>query len=215
MPKNFAGEPFSAALQKFPVAKKFLDKGGGGVSGFSVEYFLSHSAENLRRGIVYCCIDFGYRKSLWIIGEGGVSRFSVEIFLSHSAEKFRRGTLRCFRKFLVSKNFMLQRVMSRYSVENFLSYSTETLRRGTLRYCFSEKFRWRKSLCLSGGGRREYHDFLSKIFCLTVPKNFAGEPFSAALQKFPVAKKFMDKGGGVSRFSVENFLSHSAEKFRS
>ena len=36
----------------------------------------------------------------------------------------------------------------------------------------------------------------SKEFCLTVPKNFAGEPFSAVLQKFPVAKKFMDKRGG-------------------
>ena len=34
-------------------------------------------------------------------------------------------------------------------------------------------------------------------------------------RKFLVAKKFMDKrGGGVSKFSVENFLSHSAEKFR-
>ena len=34
-------------------------------------------------------------------------------------------------------------------------------------------------------------------------------------KKFPVAKKFMDKRGegGVSRYSVENFLSHSAEKF--
>ena len=32
---------------------------------------------------------------------------------------------------------------------------------------------------------------------------------------FPVAKEFMDKrGGGVSRFSFENFLSDSAEKFR-
>ena len=34
-------------------------------------------------------------------------------------------------------------------------------------------------------------------------------------RKIPVAKKFMDKRaeGGVSRYSVENFLSHSAEKF--
>ena len=33
-------------------------------------------------------------------------------------------------------------------------------------------------------------------------------------RKNPVAKKFMDKrSGGVSRFSVENFLSHSVEKF--
>ena len=32
-------------------------------------------------------------------------------------------------------------------------------------------------------------------------------------RKFPVAKTFMDKRGGVSRFFVENFLSHSAEIF--
>ena len=32
--------------------------------------------------------------------------------------------------------------------------------------------------------------------------------------KFPVANKFMDGKGEVSKFSVENFLSQSAEKFR-
>ena len=32
--------------------------------------------------------------------------------------------------------------------------------------------------------------------------------------KFPVANKFMDKKGGVSKFSVENFLSRSSKKFR-
>ena len=35
-------------------------------------------------------------------------------------------------------------------------------------------------------------------------------------RKFPIAKKFMDKrwgGGGGSRLSVENFLSHNAENF--
>ena len=31
--------------------------------------------------------------------------------------------------------------------------------------------------------------------------------------KFPVAKRFMDEKGGVSKFCVEKFLSHSAEKF--
>ena len=33
--------------------------------------------------------------------------------------------------------------------------------------------------------------------------------------KFPVAKKFVDEkdGGGVSKISAENVLSHSAEKF--
>ena len=42
-----------------------------------------------------------------------------------------------------------------------------------------------------------------------MPKIFVGEPFCAVFQK-----KFMDKRGGVSRFSVEIFLSHSAENFR-
>ena len=36
-------------FRKFPVAKKFMDKRGGGVSRFPVEKVLSHSAENFRR----------------------------------------------------------------------------------------------------------------------------------------------------------------------
>ena len=37
-------------FRKVPVAKKFIDKNGGGGLGVSVEKFLSHSAEKLRRG---------------------------------------------------------------------------------------------------------------------------------------------------------------------
>ena len=70
-----------------------------------------------------------------------------------------------------------------------------------------------------GGGK--YQDFPSKVFCLTVPKNFVGEPFCAVFQEISGSEKVMDKrrweagggGGGVSRFSFELFLSHSAEKF--
>ena len=57
----------------FPVTKKFMDKragGGGGVSRFSAENFLSHSAETFHKGMLYCCNNFGSRKSLWI-REGG------------------------------------------------------------------------------------------------------------------------------------------------
>ena len=38
-------------------------------------------------------------------------------------------------------------------------------------------------------------------------------PSVLCFRKFPVAKKFMDKKEGVSRFSVENFLSHCTEIF--
>ncbi len=33
-------------------------------------------------------------------------------------------------------------------------------------------------------------------------------------RNFPVAKKFVDKRGGLSRSSVEKFFSHGAENFR-
>ena len=50
-----------------------------------------------------------------------------------------------------------------------------------------------------------------------MPKLFVGEPFCAVIQKISVVKKLMDErwgGGEVSKFSVENYLSDSAEKFR-
>ena len=36
----------------------------GGVSRFPVDTFLSHSAETFRRGILCCCLNFGYREGL-------------------------------------------------------------------------------------------------------------------------------------------------------
>ena len=38
-----------------------------------------------------------------------------------------------------------------------------------------------KQFGIEGGG--EWQDFQSKIFCLTVPKRFVGEPFCAVFQK--------------------------------
>ena len=59
----------------------------------------------------------------------------------------------------------------------------------------------------------EYQDFPSKIFCLTVPRNFVGEPFRVSLIR--VSKSFYFRGLFHDfRFYVEFFLSHIAEKFR-
>ena len=58
----------------------------------------------------------------------------------------------------------------------------------------------------------EYQDFASKIFCLTVRKTFVGESFAVAI--ISAAEKVWRRGGGVSRFSVENFISPSAGNFR-
>ncbi len=74
---------------------------------------------------------------------------------------------------------MLQRVMSRLSVENLLSHSTKKFRRGTLLCCVSDNFGQRKNLWIKR--RKKYQDFGSKIYCLTVPKTFAGEHFRMSL----------------------------------
>ena len=53
-----------------------------------------------------------------------------------------------------------------------------------------------------GGG--EFQDFPSKIFCLTVPKISVEESFTVAI--ISGIEKILIKGG-VSRFSVEVFVS--------
>ena len=42
--------------------------------------------------------------------------------------------------------------------------------------------------------------FSVEIFCLTVPKNFVGEPFCAVFQKISGSQKFMDKRGGGGEY---------------
>ncbi len=42
-------------------------------------------------------------------------------------------------------------------------------------------------------------------------KKFVGEPFCAVFQETSGCEKLYGQEGGVSRFSVEKFLSHSAE----
>ena len=55
--------------------------------------------------------------------------------------------------------------------------------------------------------------FGRKLFCLTVPKKFVGEPFCAVFLTTSGIEKFHGEEGGEPRFSVEYFWSHSAEKF--
>ena len=67
--------------------------------------------------------------------------------------------------------------VSRFCVKNFLSHSAEKFLRGTL--LSFRKFLSSKNV----SDKREggYQDFLSKIFCLRVPKIFVGEPLSVSL----------------------------------
>ena len=92
---------------------------------------------------------------------------------------------------------------------NFFVHSAENFRSGIL-YCCSN--------FVSGTGyflirRGEYQDFPSKFFCLTVPNISVVESFFVAF--FSGSEKVRIRGGGgVSRFSVEKFLSHTAENIR-
>ena len=67
------------------------------------------------------------------------------------------------------------------------------------------------------GGGGEYQVFPSKIFRHTVPKISVGESFTVAIIS-AIEKVWIrvggGRGGGISRFSVKMFLSHSAETFR-
>ena len=126
VPKNLVGEPFCAVFQKISCSEKFMDKRGGGVWRFSVEIFMSHGAEKFRGHPFNVSESLGYRKNLCLIG--GVTIFRRKFFVSQ-CRKILWASVQCFRKFGVSKNFMLN---------------------------------------------RGYHNFPSKIFCLTVPKNFVG-----------------------------------------
>ena len=72
---QFSFEDFCLTVPKFSVGKAFsvslvsgieksLDKrgeGGFGVSGFSVEIFLSQSAEIFRRRTLLCCVSEKFR----------------------------------------------------------------------------------------------------------------------------------------------------------
>ena len=59
----------------------------GGVSYFYVENFLSHNGENFRRGILYCCINFGYRKSLEKRG-GSITFLRRNLFVTRYRKTF-------------------------------------------------------------------------------------------------------------------------------
>ena len=79
-----------------------------------------------------------------------------------------------------------------------MSHSAEKLRRGALQCVIN--FGYQKILCFSRG---LCHDFPSKFCCLTVPKNFVGEPFFV-LQNFWYGKNLWMRKLGVSKNCMHN-----------
>ena len=83
--------------------------------------------------------------------------------------------------------------VSRFSVENLLYHRTEKLCTGTLmrfrKFLVSKNF-----MAKRGEGGREYYNFSSKIYCLTVLKKFLGEPFGDS-EDFGYRKILCMRGG--------------------
>ena len=115
VPRNFVGDSFSVSLNSGAENVWIRE---GGLSRFSVEKYLSHSAENFRGWRESLSVSFilGIDK-VWTRGGGreAVSRFYVDFFCLTVPEEFLREH---FRVSLISGmgNFLLQRVMSRFSI---------------------------------------------------------------------------------------------------
>ena len=123
-PKNSVGEPITVALNW--GIEKVLVRGGGRSIKTSVENSLSHRAESFLWGILYCCVNFGYRKTL---GKRGRSiKIFRRTFLSHSAEKFSRGILYSCINLGYKKVWIRGEGVSRFQVENFSSHSAGKFR---------------------------------------------------------------------------------------
>ena len=165
MPKISVGNPYCCI--NFGYRKSLEKRGGGGVSRFSIESFLSQSAENLRREYFIVAL-ISCTEKVWRSGRGGggVSRLSVKNSLSHSAENLRRESFTVALFSGTEKVWIEGGGSIKIIRPIFLSHSVEKFRRGILYCCIN--FRWRKSLWTRGGK-------------------------------------------GVSRFSIKDFLSHSAE----
>ncbi len=189
MPKISVGEPFSVAL--------IFGEERGGVSKVYVENFLSHSADEIFRSrIFFCCINFGYRKSL---EEGwGVSRFSVEKFCLTVPTKISVGE--SFIVALISgieKSLEKRGGVSRFSVEKFLSHSAENFRRGIL-YC-----------CISFFGRGVSNFFVEKFL------SHGAEKFRRGMLYCCINfwnRKCLEKGGCIKNFRQKFFVSQCRRK---
>ena len=144
-PKRKALYRNPSVFRKFSGIEKHLWIRGG-ISRFSVEIFMSHSAENFREGILLFLRKFLVAKSF--MDEKGVSRFSVESFWSHSAEKFHG------HRFNVSENLRYRKLLC--IIKDFTSFrqklfvsQAEKIRGHP--FNVSENLGYRKILCIIRG----------------------------------------------------------------
>ena len=84
--KNSKGNISMLCFRKFLVAKILCIRGGGGISGFPFEIFLSHRAENFLSGTLLCFTKPPVSKTVRD-KRGCDSRFSIENFFVSECRK--------------------------------------------------------------------------------------------------------------------------------
>ena len=181
-----------------------------GISLNSVEKFLSHSADKIRRRTLLCFQKILVSKS-FKQRRGEASLYCRNFFQLTGPKKFRQGTILCFRKFLVGKNILWIRGGGggyHDFPSKVLSHRTEVFRWRTL-WCF-RKILLSKILMHRRGGIT----VLSKFFLSQDPNEKLCKRTLLFSGNFFGIEKKLWVGGGLSQFSVEIFMSHSAEKFR-
>ena len=186
---------------------------GGSIKIFRRNFFVSQCRKTLQGNhFVLCFGKFPVANKFMDKKGGSIKIFPRNFFVSRCRKTLQGNpSVLCFRKFLVAKKFMDNREgeVSRFSFGNFLSHGAEKLCRGTLLCCVSESFQLRISLWIRRGSIKI---FRRNFFVSQCRKTLQGNPFVLCFGKFPVTNKFMDKKGGVSKFSVEILLSRSTEK---
>ena len=171
VPKHFIGKHFGVVSEKFFYRKFSCIGGAGGITVVSELFVSQHRNEKLCKGTLLFSGNFLVsKKNLWI--RGGISRFSVENFLSHSAENLRGHPLN------VSENLGYRKILC------IIGGITIFRRKFFVSQC--RKNSWASFQCFRKFGvskkfkhNRGYHNFPSKIFCLSAEK-FPGHPFNVS-----------------------------------
>ena len=161
--KTFAGESSTVAI--LSGIQNVSLRGGRSIKVLHL-FFLSHSAENFRRGILHCCNNFGYCKSL-VKREGEYQDFPLKVFCLTVPNNSVGDTFFC-------NNFGYQKGLDKSE--------------GGGIKIFGRKFLVSQCRKISKGNLSVFH-------------------------YFRISKNFMPLRG-ISKFSMEYLLSHSAENIR-
>ena len=197
VPKNFVRESY--CFWENWWFRKILWMKRRGIT-FSVEKTWSHSAEKIRWGTLRCIRKIRVARNLMHQRDGGYQVSSSKTFCHTVPKNF------VWERFGVSEMFVHRKILcigkgiSLNSFEKSFSHSADKIRRRTL--LGSERFLVSKSFKQTSG---KLHGFVENFF---ISQDWRTSPGNhSAFQKISGWEKyFMDKGG-VSRFSVEIFIS--------